>query len=297
RPLIYAHLGLVYSLLIATTLSVCFGLLTKNDEIFVLVIVASPASVALWCMTLARRFPLPLTENPPPSPAPNSTDSEERAISMARNREIRWDWEPMLLQGAAAGSLVFELVMVFVTMAPRSWRVFRQPACAQAGPGGRPANALWAYCYLEGAAWVGMGYVLWEFVCRGDRAETAKRPEKVAKRSGSDESRTTLKLESDAQDEWEQWRIAAEPDIITWTEIFLEEHLPTASAPKTKAAIIFLLQCIALPDVGLVSYQNVAVLAILVVGVVSDLLEARKINWRGLLCVLITLALGAIPNT
>ncbi|KAG6919308.1 hypothetical protein DXG01_007441 [Tephrocybe rancida] len=279
RPLIYAHLGLVYSLLIATTLSVCFGLLTKNDEIFVLVIVASPASVALWCLTLSRRFPLP-------SP-PSDTDSTKKH-----------DWEHRALQGAAAGALVFELVMVFVTMSPKSWRVFRQPACALTG--GRVANALWAACYLEGGAWVLLGYVMWELVCRGreDTGGSGTRKEKGTEK-GEDAAleRGEHEEKKEAYSEWERWRSAAEPDIITWTEVSLAEQFPSTSASTTKAAIILVLQCVALPDVGRVSYQNVPVLAILLAGLVADVLRARVVNGRSLLYVLLEMlvALAVVP--
>ncbi|KAF6745827.1 hypothetical protein DFP72DRAFT_756251, partial [Ephemerocybe angulata] len=116
RPMFYAHLALLYSLLIAAMVSVCNGELSRADGIFVIITVASPASLYLWYYSLrsiwnANYFPMQHLDREKPK---------------GRSREV------YLARVLSLGSFAFEIAMIFVLFIPNVKGIkFPQAACDQ----------------------------------------------------------------------------------------------------------------------------------------------------------------------
>lgn len=117
RPLLYGHLLLLYSLLIAALISILATELTQSDGIFILVTVASPASIYIWVRALVslwkpnwflELFHKPLLKPPYVKP---------------RVREAR------LLKALILASLAFEIAMICVMLIPSEHLKFSQPGC------------------------------------------------------------------------------------------------------------------------------------------------------------------------
>ncbi|KAF6753939.1 hypothetical protein DFP72DRAFT_1127682 [Ephemerocybe angulata] len=117
RPLLYAHLSVLYSLLIAGLVSVLKGELSRGDGIFVIVTVASPASLYLWYYSIksiwkADDFPI-----------------EQGNKGKPANQSM----EVKILRLVSLGSLVFEIAMICVLFIPKVKNIkFPQTACDMA---------------------------------------------------------------------------------------------------------------------------------------------------------------------
>ncbi|KAG6810480.1 hypothetical protein H0H92_011688 [Tricholoma furcatifolium] len=131
RPMLYAHLGLIYSLLISTAISLHLGQLTQNDAIFALVTVASPASLSLWTCSFwslgdSKRFPV--QKNKP------------------RSKEV------LALKIVSFLSLAFELALICILFIPSASRIpgltFSQPACNKSYGDKLWIELLWEFPYL-----------------------------------------------------------------------------------------------------------------------------------------------------
>ncbi|KAF6745318.1 hypothetical protein DFP72DRAFT_1018165 [Ephemerocybe angulata] len=117
RPLLYAHLSVLYSLLIAGLISMLKGELSRGDGIFVIVTVASPASLYLWYYSIksiwkADDFPI-----------------EQGNKSKPANQSM----EVKIVRLVSLGSLVFEIAMICVLFIPKVKKInFPQTACDMA---------------------------------------------------------------------------------------------------------------------------------------------------------------------
>lgn len=123
--MLYAHLSVIYSLLIAAVISMVKGELSKADGIFVVVSVASPASLYLWYYTVksvfwgAHHFPIEHSN---------------------KNKGAHQSIEVKATQAVAALSFVFTVVMICLVFVPNIKGIkFPQKACDDAFN----ASALW----------------------------------------------------------------------------------------------------------------------------------------------------------
>ncbi|KAF6743122.1 hypothetical protein DFP72DRAFT_1080799 [Ephemerocybe angulata] len=130
RPMLYAHLTITYSLLIAALVSILQGELSKADGLFVIVTVASPPSIYLWCSTFASIWCL------------NSFPFYgEGGLGIKRRQRF----ELHAVRVLSFGTLAFEVVMVCLLFIPNISRItFPQASCdRKAGTGGLWYNIVW----------------------------------------------------------------------------------------------------------------------------------------------------------
>ncbi|KAG6902645.1 hypothetical protein C0995_013770 [Termitomyces sp. Mi166 len=131
--MLYAHLGLIYSLLIASSASIGRSELTQNDGVFVLVTVASPASFSLWFLTLRSLWD------------PNSFPIRKSDTNST---------EVFLLKVLSLGSLAFETVMVCLIFISPNRLTFSQPACDRLFGDKLWIELLWETPYIVQMTWL-----------------------------------------------------------------------------------------------------------------------------------------------
>ncbi|KAJ2928182.1 hypothetical protein H1R20_g8892, partial [Candolleomyces eurysporus] len=130
RPMLYAHLAVMYSLMIAALISITHGQLTQNDGVFVLVAVGSPCTIYLWFSTLRslighHDFPI--------------LESQDR-----RNRR-----EVQLLKLLCLLSIAFEAVLICLVFVPSPRIHFSQPSCNREFGKKLVLNLAWAFQYVR----------------------------------------------------------------------------------------------------------------------------------------------------
>ncbi|KAJ2923408.1 hypothetical protein H1R20_g13685, partial [Candolleomyces eurysporus] len=113
RPMLYAHLSVLYSLFIAALVSMLKGELTNADGIFVLVTAGSPSSVYLWYLTVrsfwnTNIFPI---------------QHADKSVPAHKSLEVQ------LTRALALGSFLFEIVLICLMFIPTKAIKFSQPAC------------------------------------------------------------------------------------------------------------------------------------------------------------------------
>ncbi|KAF6764592.1 hypothetical protein DFP72DRAFT_1163498 [Ephemerocybe angulata] len=132
RPMLYAHLAITYSLLIAALVSMLKGELSRADGLFVIVAVASPPSIALWYFTFKSLW---IRASFPLYPYHKSLDFKSHSSS----------FEFQAARLLSFGSLIFELAMVCLLFIPDVERInFPQSVCdKQYGTSGLWYNIVW----------------------------------------------------------------------------------------------------------------------------------------------------------
>ena len=129
RPMLYAHLAVIYSLMIATLISIIRGELTQNDGIFVLVAVGSPCTIYLWFSALRSLV-------------------SHHDFSIRESQDHRNRLEVLLLKLLCLLSIGFEVVLVCLLFVPSSRIHFSQPSCSQLGKG-LVFNLAWVLQYVR----------------------------------------------------------------------------------------------------------------------------------------------------
>ncbi|KAJ2914999.1 hypothetical protein MD484_g5432, partial [Candolleomyces efflorescens] len=113
RPMMYAHLSVLYSLFIAAVVSMSKGDLTNADGIFVLVTAASPSTLYLWYLTI-RSF-WNITVFP--------IRHADKAVPMHKSLEVQ------VLRVLSLGTIVFEVIMICLVFIRPKGIKFSQPGC------------------------------------------------------------------------------------------------------------------------------------------------------------------------
>lgn len=111
--MLYAHLSVLYSLLIAGTVSIAKHELTKADSMFVLICVASPASIYLWYLTIRSFWNT--------SVFPIEHSNKKKAPSQS--------WEVQITRLITFGSFGYTVAYLLLTFVPSKVIKFAQPAC------------------------------------------------------------------------------------------------------------------------------------------------------------------------
>ncbi|TFK18341.1 hypothetical protein FA15DRAFT_730238, partial [Coprinopsis marcescibilis] len=110
RPMLYAHLSVIYSLMIAVLVCMLRNELTMMDSVFVVICVVSPATLWLWGLTLASLW------NPDYFPIYKEVKRKSKEIHALRL--------------AVIGSFVFEIVLIALVFGPHDHIFkFSQPVC------------------------------------------------------------------------------------------------------------------------------------------------------------------------
>ncbi|KAJ2930531.1 hypothetical protein H1R20_g6566, partial [Candolleomyces eurysporus] len=138
-PMLYAHLAVMYSLMIAALISILGGELTQNDGVFVLVAVGSPCTIYLWFSALRSLI-----------------SRHDFFIKERQDHPNRL--EVRLLKLLCVLSMGFEIALICVLFVPSSRIHFSQPSCNQEFGKRLVFNLAWALQYLRegflGIVWI-----------------------------------------------------------------------------------------------------------------------------------------------
>ncbi|TFK22017.1 hypothetical protein FA15DRAFT_671971 [Coprinopsis marcescibilis] len=258
----YAHFGMIYALLLATVISVTRGDLTRSDAIFVIIAVASPASILLWtysALSLWRGsewFQMRLSEK-----AEKTTH-----LTPFQNTQIR------IFSMIALGSLVFEAAMAGVLFGNIDRLKFSQPGCEQQFGTKIWHRLVWVYPIAAqlavGAFLVFAAGFLFRNICVR-RLPWRNLPHAQATMPTVNDTVHASPDETNGSTDV--------VDIITWTESILKSIIPEFSNSKFRICIITVVQFAGLPTVltwPIGSNQVSAI--ILAVGIISDLHEMLR---------------------
>jgi hypothetical protein len=147
--MLYAHLAVLYSLLIAGTVSVAKHDLTKADSMFVIICVASPATLYLWYLTIrsfwnASVFPI---------------------VHSNKNKTASQSWEVKITRGIVLGSLAYTIAFMVITFQPFKAIKFSQPDCDKEYGTDLWFNLAWMLPFaLQTVVTVVLFYVSWGLI-------------------------------------------------------------------------------------------------------------------------------------
>ncbi|KAF5313592.1 hypothetical protein D9611_010131 [Ephemerocybe angulata] len=218
RPMLYAHLAVLYSLLIASLVSVTKGQLSKVDGIFIAVAVASPASMHLWCLSFVSLWHphlFPIQE----AAAENDIAHDHRALEIHAARAL------------SVGALALEIMMICLLFIPGVKGIkFPQPVCDGYFGGSRLLyNLAWSVPTLIQVGVIGITSIV---------AYTAGRLMRMGRET---ESISDSDLEGHPED------IMARDDLISWTERVLYTQYPTFMTKPIATSIYIIAQLSVFP--------------------------------------------------
>ncbi|KAF6742188.1 hypothetical protein DFP72DRAFT_1107630, partial [Ephemerocybe angulata] len=229
RPMLYAHLSLLYSLLIAAMVSAHNGELSRPDGIFVITTVASPASLYLWYCTLRS---IRNVNNFPMDPA---------NVNKPKGRSI----EVKAAQVLSLGSLILEIAMICVVFIPRVKGIkFPQSACDRSyGTTFKWSNVVW---------WITIAIQILVFVFSYFLVLFSTKCWTKRKLYEIPAFREPLELLGGAMDSNVGGTIVKENvDLISWTERVLLDRFPNFMDPALLRCIVFIAQWSVLPNLAL----------------------------------------------
>ncbi|TFK17766.1 hypothetical protein FA15DRAFT_675841, partial [Coprinopsis marcescibilis] len=216
RPMLYAHLSVIYSLMIAALVCILKTELTQNDGIFILVSVASPATLYMWYLTIIscwnpERFPI---------------EKKNKGKSI----------EVHILRFVSMVSLAFEIALVCVMYVPSEAISFSQPACNKDFGMEMWFNIVWMLPFaLQTTATVIVFFIamclcwLW----------TLRRGYKVP---------DLYKLTQPDEMDEKIYTRAPRVDLVTWTERILMDTYPDFMSPTLATCIVTVLQLLVVPS-------------------------------------------------
>ncbi|KAF6750091.1 hypothetical protein DFP72DRAFT_1013652 [Ephemerocybe angulata] len=217
RPMLYAHLAVLYSLLIASLVSLTRGALSKLDGIFIVVAVASPASMHLWCLSFQSLW------HPRVFPIQETAETDDTH-----------DHRPLEIHAARAlsvGALALEVMIICLLFVPGIKGIkFPQPVCDENFGGSRLLyNLAWSVPTLIQVAAIGItsiiGYMVARLMRMGRESESA-----------SDSDLEGLPVD-----------IMARHDLISWTEHVLRTQYPTFMSKAIATSIFIIAQLSVFP--------------------------------------------------
>ncbi|KAJ3527533.1 hypothetical protein NMY22_g9754 [Coprinellus aureogranulatus] len=222
RPMLYAHLSILYSLVIAGTVSIAKHELTKADGIFVLICASSPASIYLWYLSIrsfwnANLFPIVHSNK-------NKTASESYEVKITRIITL--------------GTFAWVLALLIITFVPSKVIKFSQPGCNTAYGTALWFNLAWELpVALQSVVIVVLYYVSWGIfkLWTGRRSYQAPHSSLVPV-LGYETAENSYEAVNKPSSKTTQ------PDIITWTETILNEQFPDFMDDTLRICIVTLLQ-------------------------------------------------------
>ncbi|KAJ2929328.1 hypothetical protein H1R20_g7767, partial [Candolleomyces eurysporus] len=221
RPMLYAHMSLLYSLYIAALVSMLKGELTNVDGIFTVVTAGSPASIYLWYLTLRSFWNV------------NVFPIQHADKSVPANKSL----EVQLTRAIALGSFFFEFVLIGLMFIPTAIK-FSQPKCNE-----RYGSYLWYNIawQLPVAIQSALMLILF-FIALGltglwtnRRTYKVPAPRMLQCLSKNIEEEPTTELKDNI-------------DIISWTEQVLFDCYPQFMNRTLFICLIAVVQLSALPD-------------------------------------------------
>ncbi|KAG2009461.1 hypothetical protein CC2G_012395 [Coprinopsis cinerea AmutBmut pab1-1] len=217
RPMLYAHLSVIYSLLIAALISILKTSLTQNDGVFVLVSVASPATLYLWYLSIRSIW----------SPKWFPVDLPEKHKST----------EFQILRVLTILSLAFTIALVCLMYVPSEKINFSQPACSQVFGRELWYNIAWQLPWVIQVASI---TVLFFFTLGVSWIWSLRRRYEVPPKSHLLSYMEPADFKADPY--------AINPpmrqniDIVTWTESILHDVYPRFMNPTLSSSIVAIMQ-------------------------------------------------------
>ncbi|KAJ2917890.1 hypothetical protein MD484_g2500, partial [Candolleomyces efflorescens] len=239
RPMLYNHLAVIYSLMIAALVSIVRGELTQNDGVFVLVAVGSPCTIYLWFSALRSLI----------------TYYDFLGQDHRSRREVQ------LLKFLCMLSMAFEIVLVCLLFVPSSRIRFSQPSCNREFGKKLILNLAWAIQYVRegvlGIGWIvgGAWFYRWWYKSYGrslSQAVVVTPPQSAVPDPGCHalgNEDTDLDL-----------------DLIAWTEGLLQTRYPTLMPPRSIKLVAAVVQLSAFASV-IGQITDIIIGALLLVGI------------------------------
>ncbi|KAJ3507906.1 hypothetical protein NMY22_g16789 [Coprinellus aureogranulatus] len=223
--MLYAHLSVLYSLLIAGTVSIAKHELTKADSMFVLICVASPASIYLWYLTIRSFF------NTNVFPIEHS--NKKKAPSQS--------WEVQITRLITFGSFAYTVAYLVITFVPSKVIKFAQPACDREYGTDLWFNLAWMLpVALQMVIIIILYYFSWGLLKLWTLRSSYIAPAPVFIGTKGDSDWETLdKLSANT----------GQVDLITWTETVLNDQFPDFMNSTLLICIFSILQLSGLPTV------------------------------------------------
>ncbi|KAF5334261.1 hypothetical protein D9611_014580 [Ephemerocybe angulata] len=228
RPMLYAHLSVLYSLHIAALVSALKGDLSRGDGIFVIVTVASPATLYLWYYTAksfwnANHFPIQ-HEN--------------------KDKPANQSWEVKIARLFSLGSFLFEIAMICVLFIPNVKGVkFPQTACdKQFGTTALWFNVVWELPVIIQT----VGMLIIYFIAYGIILLWTKRQAYEVPSPSLEPYFKDLDSEKNSTTRRENI------DIVSWTERVMFDIYPNFMNRSLFICLVTIVQVSALPDLSYV---------------------------------------------
>ncbi|KAJ3549040.1 hypothetical protein NMY22_g1039 [Coprinellus aureogranulatus] len=224
RPMLYAHLSVLYSLLTAGTVSIAKQELTKADSIFVLICAASPTSIYLWYLTIRSFF-----------------DASFFPIERDNNRKTaRLSWEVRITRFITLASFVYTISFLGITFVHSPKVRFSQPACNWTDIMG--VNLLWALPVASQMVVIAILYHLsWGIHMLWTNLPSYTAPTPMLRGVGGGSGCEGLgNLLTNGE----------QIDLITWTETILNEQYPDFMNQTLVICILSIIQLSGLPAVA-----------------------------------------------
>ncbi|TFK17767.1 hypothetical protein FA15DRAFT_675842 [Coprinopsis marcescibilis] len=244
RPMLYAHLSVIYSLMIAAAICIAKSELTQTDCIFVIVSVISPASIYLWYLSIVSIW------NPEQFPVEKENKRKSKEIHA--------------LRVVCLASLAFAIGLVVITFVDSDKITFSQPGCKKAF-----GEILW---FL----------IPWMIPLSSQALATAALFFLAmlfcwlwARRSGYSVPEHSVLTRPEKYEENVYTR-TPRVDLITWTERILTDQYPEFMTSTLATCIATVLQFVVIPTLvvfpvaGAVTPENIVAWIILVFGCFRD---------------------------
>ncbi|TFK19188.1 hypothetical protein FA15DRAFT_221155 [Coprinopsis marcescibilis] len=236
RPMTYAHLSVIYSLMIAALVCVLKTDLTNSDGVFVLVCVASPSSIYLWFLSVASIWK--------PELFPVEKENKKKS------KEVH------ALRVASLASLGFFIALVCVMFVPSEKIKFAQEDCTKEFGTSVWFNIVWVLPIAVQSLGNVFFFFLAMFLCW------------LWTRRSSYEIPPPSKLTKSDDIEEKIYTRTHRVDLITWTERILSDQLPDFMSPTLARCIATVLQMLVLPSLNTIAptLENMVAFVILAFG-------------------------------
>ncbi|TFK17765.1 hypothetical protein FA15DRAFT_675839 [Coprinopsis marcescibilis] len=267
RPMLYAHLSVVYSLLIAAVICIAKSDLTQNDGIFVLVSVASPATIYLWYLSVVSLW--------------------QPHIFPVEKKDKRKSLEIHALRVLSIGTFVFEIALICLMYVPSETISFSQPACNKEFGMVLWFNIAWMLpIAIQTVVGIVIFLIAMSLCWLWTRRLSYKVPEGFFKITQPDEAVENV------------YTRTPRVDMVTWTESILLEVYPDFMSPTLATCVITVLQLVVVPSlvIGPGSIENILSWLILAFGCFKESPREGSNAWKvyGLRIIALVLLAGVV---
>ncbi|TFK26967.1 hypothetical protein FA15DRAFT_702379 [Coprinopsis marcescibilis] len=216
RPMVYAHLSVIYSLMIAALVCLLRTELTANDGVFVLICVASPSTLYLWFLSVLSFW------KPQVFPIEKENKRKSKEVHILRILSLL--------------SLCFEIALICLIFNPTDKVKVSQPDCTEGYATSQWYNLAWILpLAIQSVASV-LYFLFAMLICWLWVRRQGYEVPPPCRLTTSDESEDKVYTRT--------FRI----DLITWTERILLEQYPNLMSQTLVVCLLSILQILVLPS-------------------------------------------------